>query len=156
MRLFLLVGLLLLPAMAQAQIAEPEQLPDQFVTAWNTHDIGAFEKLFIADAIWVPSAEERTEGRAAILNEFSKVHQGNGWALARKVSLVIKSKPKVQMLRPDVATIFFHMDFLADGKVVLGQQRTLIIVADKSGDGWRIAAGQLTKESPPRAQKPVD
>lgn len=149
MRLFLLAGLLLLPAAlpaaAQAQSAEPEQLPDQFVAAWNAHDIGAFEKLYTANAIWVPSAEERTEGRAAILNEFAKVHQGNGWALARKVTLAIKDEPKVQRLRPDVATIFFRMDFLADGKLAPDQKRTLILVADKSSDGWRIAAGQLTK-----------
>jgi uncharacterized protein (TIGR02246 family) len=130
---------------AQAQIAEPEQLPDQFVAAWNAHDIGAFEKLYTSDATWVPSAEERTEGRAAILSEWSKVHEGNGWALARKVTLAIKGQAKVQMMRPDVATIFFRMDFLADGKVLPDQKRTLIIVADKTGDGWRIAAGQLTK-----------
>lgn len=152
MRLFLLAGLLLLPAAAQAQSAEPEQLPDQFVAAWNAHDIGAFEKLYTPDATWVPSAEERTEGRAAILSEWSKVHQGNGWALARKVTLAIKGQPKVQMLSPDVATIFFHVDFLADGKLLPGQLRTLIIVADKSGDGWRIAAGQLTKQSPLHAR----
>lgn len=84
-------------------------------------------------------------GRAAILREWSKVHQGNGWAVVRKVTLAIKDQPKVQMLRPDIAAIFIRMDFLADGKVLPDQKRTLIIVADKSGDGWRINAGQLTK-----------
>ncbi len=134
-----------MPAAAQAQSATPEQIPDQFVAAWNGHDISAFEKLYTSDATWVPSAEERTEGRAAILNGWSKVHQGNGWAVTRKVTLTIKDRPKVQMLRPDIAAIFFRMNFLADGKVLPDQQRTLMIVADKSSDGWRIAAGQLTK-----------
>ncbi len=32
-----------------------------------------------------------------------------------------------------------------DGKVVPDQHRTLLLVADKTGDGWRIAADQLTK-----------
>lgn len=145
MRLLLLAGPFLLPAAALAQGAEPGQLPDQFIAAWNAHDIDAFAKLYTADAIWIPSSEERTEGRAAILSEFAKVHQGGGWAVARKVTLAIKGEPKVQMLRPDVATIFFRMDFLADGKVAPDQKRTLILVADKSRDGWRIAAGQLTK-----------
>lgn len=145
MRRLLLAGLFLIPVTAQAQIAEPDQLPQQFVAAWNTHDVGAYEKLFVPDATWVPSAEERIEGRAAILGGWSKVHQGNGWAVVRKVTLAIKDQPKVQMLRPDVATIFVRLDFLADGKMLPDQKRTLIIIADKSGDGWRIAAGQLTK-----------
>lgn len=146
MRRHILASLLLIPAAAQAQTAEPEQLPDRFVAAWNGHDIGAFEKLFTAEAIWVPSSEERTEGRTAILGEFAKVHGASGWAVTRKVTLAVKAVPKVQRLRPDVATIFFHMDFLSDGKLVPGQGRTLILVADKSASGWRIAAGQLTKE----------
>lgn len=52
-------------------------------------------------------------------------------------------------MRPDVATVFFHMDFLMNGQPVPGLQRALILVAsaDKPGD-WKIAAGQLTKESP--------
>jgi uncharacterized protein (TIGR02246 family) len=141
----LLTGLSLLPAAALAQSAKPEQLPDQFVAAWNAHDIDAFGKLYTADAIWVPSSEERTEGRAAILSQFAKVHQGDGWAVARKVTLAIKGEPKVQMLRPDVAAIFFRMNFLTDGKVAPDQKRTLILIADKTRDGWRIAAGQLTK-----------
>ncbi|HEY0594913.1 SgcJ/EcaC family oxidoreductase [Sphingopyxis sp.] len=145
MRLFLLASLLLIPAAVRAQSAAPEQLPDAFIAAWNAHDIEAFRKLYAPDATWVPSAEERTEGREAILGEFSKVHQGNGWAVTRKVALAIKGKPKVRMLRPDVAVIFFRMDFLADGKVAPDQHRTLILVAGKSGDGWRISAGQLTK-----------
>jgi uncharacterized protein (TIGR02246 family) len=153
MRRLVLAGLLLIPAAAQAQSATPEQLPDQFVAAWNTHDIAAFEKLYTSDAIWLPSAEERTDGRVAILGEFAKVHLGDGWARQRQVTLAIRGKPRIEMLRPDVATIFLRMDFLAAGKVVPGFQRTLILVADKSRDGWRIAAGQLTKESP---QRPAD
>lgn len=144
-QLVLLVTLLLLPAALKAQSSSPNELPDRFVAAWNAHDIGAFEKLYTPDAIWVPSSEERTEGRPAILSEFSKVHKGNGWALARKVSIALKDEPKVQMLGTDVAVIFFRMDFLADGKLDPGQRRTLIVVAKKASDGWRIAAGQLTK-----------
>ena len=78
MRRLFLAGLLLMPVAAQAQITGPEQLPDQFVAAWNTHDISAFEKLYISDATWVPSAEERVEGRAAILKGMSTVNTGNG------------------------------------------------------------------------------
>jgi uncharacterized protein (TIGR02246 family) len=140
----LTAALLLVPALAHA--AGPETLADKFVAAWNAHDPKAFEALYTPDAVWVPVAEERTEGRAAIVSEFAKVHVG-GWAA--KTTIVLKDKPEAHLVRPDVATIFFHMDFLMNGQPVPGLQRALILVAsaDKSGD-WKISAGQLTKESP--------
>jgi uncharacterized protein (TIGR02246 family) len=148
----LLLTTLLIPAAGHAQSVSPERLPTDFVAAWNAHSVAAFEKLYTADATWVPSSEERTEGRASILREFSAAHDGKGWAVARKVTIAVKGLPKVQMLRPDVATIFFHMNFLVDGKIDPAQLRTLILVADKSNDGWRIAAGQLTKQATFTAQ----
>jgi hypothetical protein len=48
---------------------------------------------------------------------------------------------------PDVATIFFHMDFLKDGKPIAGLERAMILVAVRSRGGWRVAAGQFTKET---------
>jgi len=136
--------LLFAPALAHA--AGPETLADRFVAAWNAHDPKAFEALYTPDAVWVPIAEERTEGRTAIVSEFAKIHIG-GWA--NKATIVLKEKPEAHLVRPDVATVFFHVDFLMNGQPVPGVQRALILVAsaDKAGD-WKIAAGQLTKESP--------
>ena len=94
----------------------------------------------------MPIAEERTHGRDAIVSEFAKVHVG-GWA--SHTTIAKKDEPEVRYLRPDVATILFHMDFLADGKPVPGLQRAMILVATATHKRWRIAAGQLTKESPP-------
>ncbi|MBI1686186.1 SgcJ/EcaC family oxidoreductase [Caulobacter hibisci] len=133
------------PVLAHA--AGPEALPDRFIAAWNAHDPKAFEQLYQVDAVWVPIAEERTEGREAIVSEFAKVHVG-GWAA--KTTITKKDAPEVHLLRPDVATIFFHMDFLKDGAPVPGLQRALILVATAKDGDWKIAAGQLTKESPAR------
>lgn len=144
-RIALAAALLCAPALAHA--AGPETLPDRFVAAWNAHDPKAFEALYTADAVWVPVAEERTEGRAAIVSEFAKVHVG-GWAA--KTTITLKDKPEVHMLRPDVATLFFHMDFLMNGQPVAGLQRALILVATSEKGEWKVAAGQLTKESPAR------
>jgi uncharacterized protein (TIGR02246 family) len=144
--LFLLVASLsFAPALAWA--AGPETLPDRFVAAWNAHDPKAFEALYTPDAVWVPIAEERTEGRTAIVSEFAKVHVG-GWA--QKTTIVEKEVPEVHLLRPDVATIFFHVDFLINGQPVPGLQRALILVATANNGEWKISAGQLTKESPAR------
>lgn len=136
--------LLAAPALA-AQPATPAALPDAFVAAWNAHDPRAFERLYTAEAVWVPVAEERTKGRAAIVSEFAKIHTGDGWA--RRTTIALKGAAEVRMLRPDVATIFFHMDFVSDGQPLPGFQRALILVATREGGAWKIAAGQLTKES---------
>lgn len=146
MRGLMTLGLLLAATPAMAEVAQPEQLPDRFIAAWNAHDLKAFEALYTADAVWVPIAEERTEGRAAIISEFGKIHTGGGWAT--RTTIAPKDTPEVHMIRPDVATVFFHMDFLMDGKPVPGLQRAMILVATASGGDWKITAGQLTKESP--------
>ena len=139
----LTAALLSVPALAHA--AGPEALPDRFIAAWNAHDPKAFEALYTPDAIWVPVAEERTHGREAIVSEFAKVHVG-GWAA--KTTITKKDVPEVHMLRPDVATIFFHMDFLMNGQPVPGLQRAMVLVATSEKGEWKIATGQLTKESP--------
>jgi uncharacterized protein (TIGR02246 family) len=143
--MLLVASLSLAPALAWA--SGPETLPDRFIAAWNGHDPKAFEALYTPDAVWVPIAEERTEGREAIVSEFAKVHVG-GWA--QKTTIIKKDVPEVHLLRPDVATIFFHMDFLMNGQPVPGLQRAMILVATASDGEWKISAGQLTKESPAR------
>lgn len=129
-----------------AAAPSPDTLADRFISAWNTHDLKAFEALYTPDAVWVPVAEERTEGRDAIVAEFAKIHAGAGWAV--KTTIAKKERPKVHFLRPDVAAVFFHMDFLKDGKPIAGLQRAMILVAVRESGAWKIGAGQLTKESP--------
>lgn len=146
MKVFVALIGVLLSAAASAATSNPDVLADQFVSAWNTHDLKKFEALYTPDAVWVPIAEERTEGRAAIVREFAKVHAGTGWAV--KTTIAKKDVPEVHFLKPDVATVFFHMNFMKDGKPVVGLQRALILVAVQKAGQWQIAAGQLTKESP--------
>ncbi|SOB87722.1 conserved hypothetical protein [Sphingomonas guangdongensis] len=141
---FLLAG----AAPTAAPVTRPEQLADRFVAAWNSHDPASFAPLYTPDAIWVPVAEERTHGRQAIVGEFGKVHGANGWAA--RSTIARRGEAEVHGVTPDVATVFFHMDFLADGKPLPGFQRAMILVAVHAADGWRISAGQLTKESEPR------
>lgn len=136
--------LLAAPTVAVAQPA-PAALADRFVAAWNAHDPRAFERLYTTDAVWVPVAEERTRGRTAIVAEFAKIHTGDGWA--RRTTIGRRGVAEVRMLRSDVATIFFHMDFLSDGQPLQGFQRAMMLVATREAGEWKIAAGQLTKEA---------
>jgi uncharacterized protein (TIGR02246 family) len=128
-----------------AQSASPETLVDDFVKAWNSHDMKAFDRLFTDDAVWVPVAEVIDEGRGNIVKDFAEAH--TTWA---KNTTITHGAIKVRTLRPDVTTLLFHLRYLQDGKEVPGIDRAMLIVAVKKEDGWRIAAGQITKQSPRR------
>ncbi len=131
---------------SSAQSASPERLVDDFAKAWNSHDGKAFDRLFTDDVIWVPIAEVRTEGR--IVKELAEIHT-TGWA---KSTTVIPSATKVRTLRPDVAVILFHLTLAGrldkQQKRMPDVDRAMIVVAVKGSDGWRIAAGQITKPAP--------
>jgi uncharacterized protein (TIGR02246 family) len=140
-------GGLLVAAANTAQIASPEALVDEFIEAWNSHEAKAFERIFTENAIFVPGADYMNEGRDRILQDFGVAH--TGWA--KTVGLALSSEKKVLRLHPDVAVVFFHTNLLNEGKPVPGIDRAVIFVAVNEADGWRIAAGQLTKESPKRS-----
>jgi uncharacterized protein (TIGR02246 family) len=131
----------LFAAKAAAQGAMPEAVVNQFVSAWNTHDVKAFDRLFTADAIWVPVAEVRVVGHTDAVKGFEEIH--TTWA--RKTTITAKDT-KVQLVRPDVAVILGHAKYLQDGKEVPVLDRAMIFVAVKEADEWKIAAGQLTKQ----------
>ena len=132
-------------ASSSAQSASPETLIDDYGKAWNSHDGKAFERLFTDDVIWVAADGGRTE--CSIGKELAEIHT-TGWA---KETTVTQSAIKVRTLRPDVAVILFHWTLVAQqqGKRVEAD-RAMIVVAVKGSDGWRIAAGQITKPAPRR------
>jgi uncharacterized protein (TIGR02246 family) len=130
-------------AFAAASVATAESLVERFVAAWNSHDLAAFEKLFTSEATWVATFDARDEGREAVLKDFRIAHEG--WA---KSSSVAASDALVTNVRPDVAVVQFNlMMTMGQGKEPLG--RTLLLVASREADGWKIAAGQLTKPNCP-------
>jgi uncharacterized protein (TIGR02246 family) len=131
------------PANAAAPVATAESLVERFVAAWNSHDLAAFEKLFTSEATWVATFDARQEGREAVLKGFRIAHEG--WA---KSSSIAASDALVTNLRRDVAIVQFNaMMTPGQGKEALG--RTLLLVASREADGWKISAGQLTKPSCP-------
>ncbi len=148
--LSLLAGILAMAVCSdscRAQSSSPEALVDDFVTAWNTHAARGFERLYTADAVWVPVAEVRDEGRENIVKDLMSAH--TSWARSSTIALVGGST--IRNPRPDVAIVFFRMKFLdQERRPIAGLERAMVIVAVKHSDGWRISAGQLTKESAPR------
>ena len=141
----LFISFLCLTRSSWAQSASPDALVENFVKAWNSHSAKAFDRLFTDDAIWVPVAEARVEGRGNIVKDLGEIHAT--WA---KATTVVQSGREVRTLRPDCAVILFHAGYLDDhGQKVEGVDRAMLIVAVKGSDGWRISVGQITKQSPP-------
>jgi uncharacterized protein (TIGR02246 family) len=103
----------------------------------------AFDGLFTEDADWVTTYDTRDEGRASIVGDLKKAHES--WA---KAATVVSSKISVRLLRPDVAVVHFNaLTSVGNERPPVG--RTMLFVAVKQADGWRIAAGQITKPNCP-------
>lgn len=128
-------------ASSGSQDRGPEAVVQRFVNAWNSHDMAAFRQLFADDALWVPVAESRLQGRAAILKDFTLIH--TTWA---KTTTIAASEVTVQKLSPTVSALFLRLRYLdAEGHTSPGVNHAVLIVAVKESGLWKIAAGQITK-----------
>jgi uncharacterized protein (TIGR02246 family) len=133
------------PVSISAQSVSPEAIVDDFVKMWNSQDMKALDRLFTDDATWVPAAEVIDEGRGNIVKDFSEAH--TTWA--KTTTVVPTSATKVRTLRPDIAVVLFHLGFVEkQGNRIPDIDRAMLVVAVKQSDGWRIAVGQITKQSP--------
>ncbi len=129
---------------SSAQTLGPEGLVDAFVIAWNSHDMKGLERLYTVDADWVTTYDTRDEGRASIVADFREAHEG--WA---KTSTVSSSKTAVRLLSKDVAVVHFNLGMTLPGNEGSPLGRTMLLVAIRQADDWRIAAGQITKPNCP-------
>lgn len=146
MKTFALCALLAASA-AVAQAAGPgsvgpEVLADRFVAAWNSHDAREFERLFTADAYWVPTVDSRLDGRDAITADLEKAHRS--WA--RHTTLAI-DRPGVtsRQIAPGVAVVLLHAPFRKADGTLTAPGNAVMLVAVKEQSAWRIASGQITK-----------
>ncbi len=132
---------------SMGQSTSPAAAAEDFAKAWNSHDARAFERLFTEDITWVPIAEVRAEGRSDLVKELAEIHAT--WA---KSTTLTQSATKVQPVTPNVAVVFFHSLLSGqqddEGKSMPAADRAMMLVTVKQADGWRIAAGQVTKPSP--------
>lgn len=130
-------------APAPADIVGPESVVHGFTNAWNTHDMAAYDQLFTDAAVWVAVAESRVVGRTQIVDEFRDIH--TSWA---GTTTVVSSAHEIHLVRPDVAVVLFHSGYLDEnGEPIPGVDRAVMLVAVQDGNNWKIAAGQVTKQS---------
>lgn len=104
----------------------------------------AFERLFTEDADWVTTYDTRDDGRTNIVADLKEAHEG----FAKDTSVKV-SKVTVRHLRPDVAVVHFNADLSVLGGQDQPVGRTMLLVAVRQGDSWRIASGQITKPNCP-------
>ena len=144
---------LVLSSSAHAQVRSPEQLPEAFIKAWNSHDPTGkgFAAIFADDAHFLPYPEIPviTSGKEI----YSGLGQTVGSAWAKNVDAAVKGTPVVHRLRPDVAVIYWRTELIQDGKPWEGIERENIFVAVRKGREWRITDFQLTKENPDKPNK---
>ena len=138
---------LMLSSSAYAQVRSPEQLPEAFIKAWNSHDQtgNGFAAIFADDAHFLPYPEIPVVIGGKEISSGIGDLVGNNWA--KDVDSALKGTPLVHRLRPDVAVIYWRADLIRDGKPMEGIQRANIFVAVREGGEWRITDFQITKEN---------
>ena len=105
-----------------------EALLQQWIAAFNRHDLDAHMELYTEDATLFGAVDELQIGRAAIRAYFG----GRG----PQVRVKSYPMPRVAMLGPDVAVTAGHVDF-ADGNTPMPYRMTWVLV--KRARNWRIA-----------------
>jgi len=104
---------LLLGFVAPVQAADlarggPEHLAAAFVDAWNSHEPARFEALFTKDAVWVPTADARLDGRAGITTDLRQAHAT--WA--RRTTMAIDPEDvTTRAVAPGVSVVLFQAPF---------------------------------------------
>jgi uncharacterized protein (TIGR02246 family) len=122
----------------------PESLVEAFASAWNSHSMHAFERLFTEDADWVTTYDTRVDGRAKIVADLKEAHEG----FAKETTVAV-SKTSVRLLSPDIAVIHYNADLTWPGNEGPPVGRTMLLVAVKTAGTWKISAGQITKPNCP-------
>lgn len=111
-----------------AQTPTVESLHQQWIEAFNAHDLDRHMALYMPDALLFGAVDELQVGRPAIRDYFAK--RSPHMRVSRYVM------PKVSMLAADVAATAGHVDF-ADDVDVMPYRMTWALV--RQDGNWRIA-----------------
>ena len=125
----------------------PEDLLASFVHAWSQRDADGLAALFTADADFVNVVGLWWRTRRAI----RKAHAYGFERIFARSTLTLE-QVAVKELGPDVATIHgrWHMEgqVAPDGSEAEPRDGVLLLVAQRTPDGWLIAAAQNTDRIP--------
>jgi uncharacterized protein (TIGR02246 family) len=119
------------------------RLIDDFLSAWNRHDMRAFGSLYRDDADFVNVYGTHWQGATRIADEHGALHE-----TIFRSSRLTASRVEVKFLNPDVATahVFWDLSGLVrpNGEPAPDRRGILINVLVRDGSTWRIAATHNT------------
>lgn len=161
--LCLLAALSLMPSLvATCAFAKPNDVDDVrnavagFATSWNAHDMGAFGKLFAADADFVNVTGILMKGR----NEIQSHHAWSHGAIPEsthvpqtlsknygifKHSTMKFNQVDVRFLRKDVAVAHVNWKLSGDSRTTTPRHGVFLFVLTQQNGGWLIATAQNTE-----------
>jgi uncharacterized protein (TIGR02246 family) len=116
---------------------------DQFIDAWNRHDMVAFGALYADDADFVNVVGTWLKGRAEIQRHHETIHLGR-----MKTSHLTSLETEVRSLSPDVVIVHVRWELTGqvgrDGEQLPTRQGLLSHVVRRSAGAWLIASSQNT------------
>jgi uncharacterized protein (TIGR02246 family) len=123
---------------------------DQFVQAWNRHDMPAFAALFAEDAEFVNAIGLQWHGRAQI-----ETAQAHNHATIFRESHLDRVRVRQRFLTPEVAVVHATWDLAGqrrrDGQAVPPRTGVITLVLTKNDGTWAIAVFQNTDVVAPPA-----
>ena len=121
--------------------AEAQDFAQEWIEAWNSHDMRAFASLFHEDGTWVLFTGEVWKGRAAIEEGHAAVHK----TIFRN-SIQRERLEELTFVGPDAAVVRFYSTLTGHAqspdKVI--RSRKFLVVTRRAGV-WRIGWGQNTR-----------
>jgi uncharacterized protein (TIGR02246 family) len=119
------------------------RLVDDFLSAWNRHDMRAFATLYRDDADFVNVYGMHWRSAAEIAEQHRALHE-----TIFSASRLTASRVDLKFLRPDVATahVFWDLSGLVrpDGEAAPDRRGVLTHVLVRDGSNWKIAATHNT------------
>jgi uncharacterized protein (TIGR02246 family) len=135
------------------QIRRPEDVPQAFQTAWNSHDLEAFRALFHEDASFVNRFGHYVRGADAIIAMHAPIH-----ATIYSDSTLANDLIAVDPLGDDGAIVHFWSRLTAGTAHPAGPHAVdtliLAVLARRDG-GWRIKALENVTLANPRTGQAV-
>lgn len=131
----------------------PEDAPDAFQAAWNTHDMGALEKLFHEDATFVNRFGHYVRGVEEIVALHAPIHETIYSDSSLENDLI-----DVIPIAAEAAVVHFWSRLTVGTAHPAGPHAvdTLILaVLTRQGDAWRIKALENVTLTSPRSGEAV-
>jgi len=117
------------------------ELIKQYEDAFNADDAYAMNELFAAEPVFVNFSGSVVSDKGALLEVQQAVFADGGPLAAVDVTYTVE---KVSHLAPGLAAVHSRQRSRQAGAIMDPMEAVFLVVARRTGDGWRIVLGQNT------------